>query len=91
MRPTLPALTSSSGKFVISAKDDGIVGKEYLVITDVSYNSKQYVYLVNKADESDSLYREVLEDNNGFYLQEIDKTLFGEKILDLFMEELRKE
>ena len=61
--------------------------KEYLVITSVNYINKNYVYLVNKADESDAMYREVVKENNDVFLQTIDPNLFNNRLLTLFIKE----
>ena len=67
-----------------------IKDKEYLVIANVNYNNHSYVYLVNKIDEADSMFREVVKENNECYLQEIDKNLFNETLSLLFIKELKK-
>jgi hypothetical protein len=64
-----------------------IKDKEYLVITSVNYNNRTYVYLVNKMDERDAMFREVVNENNECFLQEIDKDLFNERIFSLFIKE----
>ena len=54
--------------------------KKYLVIEDVTYNHRVYLYLVNDKDESDVTFVE-LEDNK---LYTIDDDFFLDKILPLF-------
>ncbi len=54
--------------------------KKYLVIEDVEYENKKYLYLVNDNDEKDTTFVE-LEGNN---LYTIDPDLFLSKILPLF-------
>ena len=67
-----------------------IKDKEYLVIANVNYNNHSYVYLVNKFDETDSMFREVVNENNECFLQEIDNNLFNNQLSTLFINELNK-
>lgn len=67
-----------------------IKDKEYLVIANVNYNNHSYVYLVNKFDETDAMFREVVNENNECFLQEIDNNLFNNQLSTLFINELNK-
>jgi len=60
----------------------------YLVIETVVYDGKTYAYLVNSSDELDSMFREVVIDNNQAKLKIIDKEMFSKKISVLFMEKI---
>ena len=60
-------------------------GKDYIVIEQVEYDRKKYLYLVNDADEMDSKYVEV-KDNK---ITQIDPNLFMEKIFPLFAEKMK--
>jgi len=70
--------------------DDKVIvleDKKYLVIEDVDFDNKKYLYLVNDADEGDTTFVE-LDGNNIFT---IDPDLFMSEILPLFEEKFAKE
>ncbi len=60
-------------------------GKSYMVIDTVVYENKTYAYLVNKFDELDSMFREIVSGDN-LSLNMIEKDLFSQKIYPLFIE-----
>jgi len=60
--------------------------KKYVVIEQVEYDNKIYLYLANSDDENDNMYV-VLKDND---LLKIDPTLFEVHILPLFLEKFKK-
>ena len=60
--------------------------KKYVVIEQVEYDNKIYLYLANSDDENDTMYVEV-KDND---LLKIDPTLFEVHIFPLFLEKFRK-
>ena len=62
-------------------------GKEYLVIEQVNYEEKTYVYLVNSSNENDTIFKEVILDENIKFLP-IEPELFKNKIYGLFIEKL---
>lgn len=57
-------------------------GKTYLVIEQVDYDNKIYLYIANRDDEKDTKFVEIKDDN----LLDIDPVLFEEKIFPLFVE-----
>lgn len=60
---------------------------EYLVIAKINDNDKDYVYLVNKDDESDIVIRkEVIRENEEHYLIGLDNEDEVEYALNLFVE-----
>ena len=59
-------------------------GKTYLVIEQVNYDNKTYLYIANRDDEKDTKFVEIKDDE----LLNIDPILFEEKILPLFVEKL---
>ena len=61
----------------------------YEVIEYVKHNSKLYVYLVNIDDEIDSEFKELVLDNNGIYLNDIDSNLFQNEIYNLFLKKFK--
>ena len=67
-----------------------IEGKEYLVISNIEHNGKEYVYLSNKDDDSDTKYREVVKEDGEMFLQEIDNELFKNKIFELFAKDFQE-
>ena len=64
--------------------------KEYLVISNIEHNGKQYVYLVNSDDEHDAKYREVVREGEDIFLEEIDANLFRNEIFALFAKDFRE-
>ena len=58
--------------------------KEYLVIANVNYKGREYVYLVNNKDEQDAMFREVFLNDEKIQLKEIDKEVFDKSIFKLF-------
>lgn len=62
--------------------------KKYLVIETVEFEDKQYVYLLNKNDALDSMFREFFFEEN-YGLKKIDPKLFEEKIYPLFIEKFQ--
>ena len=61
-------------------------GKKYIVIEQVNYDSKTYLYLVNRADEKDAMFVEI---SNGQILK-INPELFEKTIFPLFVEKFQK-
>lgn len=62
--------------------------KEYIVVETVEYEGKLYAYLVNNANAIDSIFKEVIL-NDDMKLLSIDKSLFLEKIYPLFLEKFK--
>jgi len=62
--------------------------KEYIVVETVEYEGKLYAYLVNNANVIDSIFKEVIF-NDDMKLLSIDKSLFLEKIYPLFLEKFK--
>ncbi|MBQ6539223.1 MAG: hypothetical protein IJL76_02980 [Bacilli bacterium] len=65
--------------------------KRYAVIESITYENKIYAYLVNVDDEMDSMFKEIVTDNNELSLQDIDKNLFRDKILNVFLDKFKDE
>ena len=61
-------------------------GKKYIVIEQVNYDLKTYLYLVNRADEKDAMFVEI---SNGQILK-INSELFEKTIVPLFVEKFQK-
>ena len=61
-------------------------GKIYIVIEQVDYNDKTYLYIVNREDEEDNKFVEINKDT----LSSIDPVLFKDKLLPIFIEKLKK-
>ena len=59
-------------------------GEKYLVIKQVNYEGKTYVYLVNYNNEFDSMFAEI-KDNA---IAPIEPKLFQDKILPMFTDKL---
>ena len=59
--------------------------KEYEVIEFVELNNRYYLYLVNVDSEEDSCFREFVDNNGEFILDDIDPELFTNEILTLFI------
>ena len=58
--------------------------KRYIVIENVNYENKNYVYLVNETDQLDTIFQEIdLENKN---LKPIETGLFVNIIFPLFKE-----
>jgi len=62
--------------------------KDYIVIETVQFEGRIYAYLVNNANVSDSIFKEIVVDND-MKLLSIEKTLFSEKIYPLFLEKFK--
>ena len=62
-------------------------GEKYLVIEQVDYEGKTYVYLVNYNNASDAMFVEI-KDNK---IAQIDPQLFQDKILPMFTDKLSKK
>lgn len=58
--------------------------KEYLVIDEIVYENKSYVYVVNKFNEEDSKFIEINEN----CINEIDKDLFNNTLFPMFIEKI---
>jgi len=67
-----------------------IDNKEYLVISCIEHKGDNYLYLVNKDDESDTKYRKVIKENEDMFLEEIDPDLFKNELLDLFSKDFQE-
>ena len=61
-------------------------GKIYIVIEQVDYDDKTYLYIVNREDEEDNKFVEIINDT----LSPIDPDLFKDKLLPIFIEKLKK-
>ena len=61
-------------------------GKNYLIIITVTYEERVFGYLVNKEDETDTLFMELCEDS----IKPIVPEFFEEFILPLFLKEIQK-
>lgn len=67
-------------KFVLN--DD----KEYEVIEFVEFDNRSYLYLVNVDSEEDSCFKEFVDSNGEFILDDIDPDLFENNIFPLFID-----
>ncbi len=74
----------------LSNKVVEIDNKEYLVISCIEHNGKYYAYLVNKFDEDDSKFREVVKENDDIFFEPIDEVLLNYEILDLFNKDIEE-
>ena len=63
--------------------NDGII---YVVVEQVDYDDKTYLYVVNSEDENDTTFIEL----NGGNLSTIDPELFKNVIFPLFKEKFEK-
>ena len=63
---------------------------EYLVVEHVSFEGRNYVYLINKNNPTDCIYSEIINDGT-VKLVDIDRELFKTKILPLFIEKIKQE
>ena len=61
-----------------------IDNKKYIVMENVEFEDKKYVYLVNQDDLLDTLFQEIDLDNQN--LKPIETELFTNKIFPLFKE-----
>ena len=59
--------------------------KKYIVIEQVNYDKKTYLYMSNDSDSSDSMFVEIKDGD----ILEIDPKLFNDKILPLFVEKIK--
>ena len=62
--------------------------KEYMVIEHIEFEGKIYLYLENTLDQQDTLFRELVTNNDNIKLISIDPNLFENKIFDLFKEKI---
>ena len=60
-------------------------GIDYIVIKQVNYNNKNYVYLVNDKDKTDTMFGEIKNDE----VFMIEPKLFQEIIFPLFLKEMK--
>ena len=60
----------------------------YSIIETIDYENKTYAYLVNIEDELDSMFKEVVLEDNEYSLNDINKELFSTKLLPLFIEKI---
>lgn len=65
-----------------------INNKKYLVMDTVILDNKNYVFLINKENEMDNQFKEIIYDGN-LILKNIDSELFQEKIYPLFLEKFK--
>lgn len=75
----------------LSNKVVTIEDEEYLVISCIEHKGKYYVYLVNKDNQEDTKFREVVKENDDIFFDPIDAELFQTEIFDLFNEDIDKE
>ncbi len=61
-------------------------GKTYIVVEQVDYDNKVYLYISNNDDENDTKYVEIKDG----HLLNIDPELFDKIIFSLFMEKFRQ-
>ena len=61
-------------------------GKDYIVIEQVDYDNHTYVYLMNDAQATDTMFAEI-KDNKVLF---IDPKIFEEKIFPMFLEKFKK-
>lgn len=60
----------------------------YSIIETINYENKTYAYLVNIEDELDSMFKEVILEDNNYSLNDINSELFSTKLLALFIEKM---
>lgn len=65
-----------------------INNKKYLVMDTVILDNKNYVFLINKENEMDNQFKEIIHDGN-LILKNIESKLFQEKIYPLFLEKFK--
>jgi len=66
-----------------------INGNEYVVVESVELDNKKYVYLVNTNNEIDSMFREIIINNEEMNAVSINKDLFTNEIYPLFIEKFK--
>ena len=66
-----------------------INNNEYIVIDTIDLDNKKYAYLVNTANELDSMFKEVIINEEEMHIESIDKDLFTNKIYPLFIEKFK--
>jgi len=57
--------------------------KKYSVVSSINYNNKNYVYLIEQDDYTNTMFCE-FDNNNG--LEEISDPLFIEELMKLFIQ-----
>lgn len=57
-------------------------GNTYIVVEQVDFENKTYLFIVNNADEKDTRFVEIKDDS----ILEIESNYFEEKIFPLFLE-----
>ena len=62
--------------------------EKYSRIETVSLKKRIYAYLVNINDASDSMFKEICISDDEIDLKDIDKNLFQESIIYLFIEKI---
>ena len=62
--------------------------EEYMVIEHIEFEGRIYLYLENTLDQQDTLFRELVINNDNVKLINIDPNLFENKIFDLFKEKI---
>lgn len=60
----------------------------YSIIETIDYDNKIYAYLVNVEDELDSMFKEIVIEDNNYSLNDINEELFKNELLPLFMEKI---
>ena len=66
-----------------------INNNEYIVIDTIDLDNKKYAYLVNTANELDSMFKEIIINEEEMRIESIDKDLFTNKIYPLFIEKFK--
>ena len=67
-----------------------IENKKYLVIETVVFDNKNYVFLVNRENELDSMFREILNEDGNMIVKNIDPAIFNNKIYPMFLEKFQE-
>lgn len=57
-------------------------GNTYIVVEQVDFENKTYLFIVNNVDEKDTIFVEIKDDS----ILEIESNYFEEKIFPLFLE-----
>ena len=65
--------------------------KKYAVIEVITYNNRLFAYLVNINDELDSIFKEIIIKDNDLYVDDIDKKIFKDKLLNLFINKISNQ
>lgn len=66
-----------------------INNKEYFVVSVINYAGSAYAYLVNKNNEADSMFREVVTDkDNNLSVKIIDPSLFSKVLCPAFLDKI---